>query len=81
MTVADLAPAYRPVPSPLVRAFRAVAQWVSARAAEHRSRVAIEQLRFEPEHRLRDLGIHREATTTYRISREDLIQAMGIHRK
>jgi uncharacterized protein YjiS (DUF1127 family) len=67
----DFAPAYRPVQSPVASIFRAVTKWVATRRAEHAQHVALQSLLFAPEHRLRDLGI----------SREQLTQAMEIHRK
>lgn len=67
----DFAPAYRPIQSPVAGMFRAVAKWVAARRTEHAQHVALQSLLFAPEHRLRDLGI----------SREELTQAMEIHRK
>jgi hypothetical protein len=82
MALADFAPVYRPVRSTVARVFFAVAKWVVTRRAEHLHRATMQRLLLEPEHRLRDLGISREALIgTPRISREDLIQAMAIHRK
>ena len=71
MALVDFAPAYRPAPSPVAGIFRTVAKWVGARRAEHAQHVALQSLLFAPEHRLRDLGI----------SRQELTQAMEIHRK
>jgi len=71
MAIVDFAPAHRPVQSSAARIFRAVAEWIATRRAEHARYVALEKLVSEPEHRLRDIGI----------SREELLQAILIHRK
>jgi uncharacterized protein YjiS (DUF1127 family) len=71
MALVDSTPAYRPVRSSVARVFRAVANWLAARRAEHARHVALQSLLSEPEHRLRDLGI----------TREELIHTMEIHRK
>jgi uncharacterized protein YjiS (DUF1127 family) len=71
MALVDFAPAYRPAPSTLSGAFRAVANWVAARRAARAQQASLQTLLFAPEHRLRDLGI----------SREQLVQAMEVHRK
>lgn len=82
MAFVDFAPVTHPVRSAIGRTFHAVAEWVTARRAEHAREAALRSLRFEPEHRLRDLGIDVELLTqARRLSRDELVQAMGIHRK
>jgi len=67
MALADFAPA-EPFAAGLVQTFAA---WLTARRARRQQEAALQTLLFAPEHRLRDLGI----------SREELVQAMEIHRK
>ena len=50
---------------------RTLKLWLAARRAERAQAIALQSLLLAPEHRLRDLGIRRE----------ELIQAMEIHRK
>jgi len=71
MANVDFAPARSSVPSSVTRTFHAIAEWIASRRAEHARNAALEKLMSEPEHRLRDIGI----------TREDLLQAMLIHRK
>jgi uncharacterized protein YjiS (DUF1127 family) len=71
MAIADFALVDHPAPSPVVGIVHAIGRWFAARRAEHAQHVALQSLLFAPEHRLRDLGI----------SREQLTQAMEIHRK
>ena len=71
MAIADFALVDHPVRSPLSGFARAVRTWFVARSVERAQHQAMQSLLFAPEHRLRDLGIRRE----------ELIQAMEIHRK
>lgn len=71
MAIADFALVDHPVRSPLAGLLRAARSWFDARRTERSKHEALQGLLFAPEHRLRDLGIRRE----------DLIQAMEIHRK
>ena len=71
MALVDFAPAHRVASSPVTGLLRAAAGWFAARRAQHAQDAALQSLLFAPEHRLRDLGIRRE----------ELIQAMEIHRK
>jgi uncharacterized protein YjiS (DUF1127 family) len=71
MTFTDFVPTDRPVRFTLAAAFRAVAQWLSARREARAKLKALKGLLFEPEFRLRDMGI----------SREDVIAAIEAHRK
>ena len=56
----------RPVRHSVARAFHAIAQWLTERRAERRRRVALQDLLFAPEYRLRDMGV----------SRDELMQAI-----
>lgn len=68
MVFADFASTRSIVPSPFATTVRAIA----TRFAAHRAQQAtLQDLLFTPDYRLRDLGI----------SRDELCQAMEIHRK
>lgn len=71
MAIADFAFADQPVRSSVAGILSAARRWFAARHAERSQHQALQSLLFAPEHRLRDLGIRRE----------ELIQAMEIHRK
>jgi hypothetical protein len=71
MAIADFALVDHPASSPVAGLAGAVRGWFAARRAERTQHAALQSLLFAPEHRLRDLGIRRE----------ELIQAMEIHRK
>lgn len=71
MAIVDFALVDHPVRFPHAGLLRAVRGWFDARRAERGQHEALQSLLFAPEHRLRDLGIRRE----------DLIQAIEIHRK
>jgi uncharacterized protein YjiS (DUF1127 family) len=70
MAFADFTPA-RPAQVSIAGAFHVVVQWVSARRAKRAREATLQSLLFAPETRLQDIGI----------SREQLIQAMEIHRR
>ena len=71
MAIADFALVDHPVRSPSSGFVGAVRNWFVARSDERAQRAALQRLLFAPEYRLRDMGIRRE----------DLVQAMEIHRK
>ena len=71
MATADFALVDHPASSPVASLVGAVRGWFAARQAQRSQHQALQSLLFAPEHRLRDLGIRRE----------ELIQAMEIHRK
>lgn len=70
MAFADFASA-RPAQLSIASAFHAVIRWIAARRAERAQEATLQSLLFAPEPRLRDIGI----------TREQLIQAMEIHRR
>lgn len=71
MALVDFAPAHHVASSPVAGFLRTAANWFAARRSRYAQDAALQSLLFAPEHRLRDLGI----------SRDELIQAMAIHRK
>jgi uncharacterized protein YjiS (DUF1127 family) len=70
MALADFV-AVQSGPLPFSAVSRRLRNWRNARRAERQQRLALQSLLFMPQHRLRDLGI----------SRDQLVQAMEIHRK
>jgi uncharacterized protein YjiS (DUF1127 family) len=70
MALADFV-AVQSGPLPFSAVSRRLWNWRNARRAERQQRLALQSLLFMPQHRLRDLGI----------SRDQLVQAMEIHRK
>lgn len=70
MALADFSPA-RPAQPSIASAFQAVVRWIATRRAERAQEATLQSLLFAPEPRLRDIGI----------TREQLIQAMEIHRR
>ena len=71
MAIADFALVDHPARSPLGGFVHVIAGWIATRRAERSQHIALQSLLFAPEYQLRDLGIRRE----------DLVQAMEIHRK
>ena len=59
MTIIEVAPNH-PVRSPLAHLVLTAVKWVNDARARRKSRAALQNLLFMPEHRLRDLGLRRE---------------------
>ena len=59
MTFIDVTPNH-PVRSPLAHLVLAAVKWLRTARAERKSRAALQDLLFMPEHSLRDLGLRRE---------------------
>lgn len=70
MALVDFAP-HRPVPSTFHRIVRGFAGWVAESRARRAKVEALQSILFQPEHRLRDLGLRRE----------DVLDAMERHRQ